>query len=92
MNPVDAFWHIVNFFAPAVVVGFLAASATKLLWRHELGAVRWFSLGAWASAAMGLVAILGLVIFEHDGKIVTYAAMIAACAAALWWVGFRNRG
>lgn len=90
MNPVDAFWHIVNFFAPAVVVGYLAAGASKLLWRHELAASGWLRLGGWASAAMAAVSVLGLVVFEHDGKIATYAAMIAACALALWWAGFRS--
>jgi hypothetical protein len=36
--------------------------------------------------------MLGLVIFEHDGKMATYSAMVVACAVTLWWVGFRNRG
>ena len=40
---------------------------------------------------MAVVLILGLVIFEHDGKMATYTAMVVACALALWWVGFRNR-
>ena len=34
--------------------------------------------------------IAGLVVFEHDGKMATYAAMVVACAAALWWAGFRR--
>ena len=91
MNPVDAFWHIANFFAPALVVGYLAAGATKLLWRNELRAKGWLLLGAWPSAAMAGVSVLGLVVFEHDGKMLTYAAMIVACAMALWWAGFRSR-
>ncbi len=91
MNPLDAFWHLANFFAPAVVTGFLAAGATKLLWRRELVSVGWGRLGGWASTAMAIVFVIGLVLFGHDGKMATYAAMIAACAAALWWVGFRHR-
>ncbi|MEP7301896.1 MAG: hypothetical protein ABI699_10240 [Caldimonas sp.] len=91
MNPVDAFWHIANFFAPALVIGYLAAGAAKLLWRDELGAIPWLRFGAWPSAAMAGVALLGLVVFGHDGKVVTYVAMVVACAAALWWVGFRQR-
>ena len=92
MNPVDAFWHLANFFAPAVVTGFVAAGATKLLWRRELAAIGWVRLGGWASTAMAGVLIIGVVVFGHDGKMATYAAMIVACAAALWWVGFRDRG
>lgn len=90
MNPVYAFWHITNFFAPALVVGYLAAGATKLLWRRQLGTIGWLRLGAWPSAAMAVVLVLGLVVFEHDGKMLTYVAMIVACATALWWAGFRS--
>ena len=92
MNPVDAFWHFVNFFAPALGVGFIAAGTAKLLWRRELAGVGWGRLGAWASASMAAVLVLGLLIFERDGTMATYAAMVAACALALWWAGFRNRG
>ncbi len=92
MQPADAFWHIANFFAPALVVGLLAAAVTKLMWRRELVAISWLQLAAWASAAMAGVSMLGLVIFEHDGKIITYAAMLVACAVALWWAGFRRGG
>lgn len=91
MNPVDAFWHFANFFAPALCTGFLAAAGAKLLWRRELSGIGWGRLGASASGAMAVVLVLGLVIFEHDGKMATYSAMVAACAAALWWVGFRRR-
>jgi hypothetical protein len=90
--PVDAFWHIANFFAAPLLIGYIAAGASKLLWRRELAALRWTRLGSWASTAMLAVSMLGLVIFGHDGKMATYAAMVVACAAALWWAGFRGRG
>jgi len=80
----------VNFFAPAIVVGGVAAVTARLAWRRELGARRWLSLWAWASGAAALASILGLVVFDHDGKMATYAAMVLACAGALWWAGFRG--
>ena len=92
MNPVDALWHLANFFAPAVVTGFLAAAGAKLVWRRELAGVGIARLGAWAGGAMAAVLLAGLVLFEHDGKMATYAAMVVACAAARWWAGFRGRG
>ena len=92
MPPVDAFWHIVNFFAPALVTGFLAAGATKLVWRRELLRAGWFGLGAWASAAMAVVSASGLLVFQHDGKVATYVAMVVACAVTLWWAGFHRDG
>ena len=39
MGPLDAFWHLLNFFAPAVGVGLIAAALAKLLWRRELAGV-----------------------------------------------------
>jgi hypothetical protein len=92
MQASDTFWHIANFFAPALFVGLLAAAATKAIWRRELAGVGWLRLAAWAGSAMAVVSIAGLVIFEHDGKMITYAAMLLACAAGLWWAGFRRGG
>ena len=92
MQTTDAFWHISNFFAPALVVGGFAAAMTLLLWRRELGSGGFFRLWAWASGVAALASVAGLVAFGHDGKMATYAAMVVACAGALWWAGFRDRG
>jgi hypothetical protein len=91
LQPSDAFWHVINFFAPALVLGAIAAIATKLLWRRTLGGVSALRLWAWASAATAIASVVGLVVFARDGRMATYAAMVVACAAALWWVGFRGR-
>jgi hypothetical protein len=87
----QAFWHFANFFAPAAVTGYLASGIAKLVWRRELAASGWLRMGTFASAAMAVVSTLGLVMFDHDGKMATYAGMVGACAAALWWTGFRRR-
>jgi len=91
LQATDAFWHITNFFAPALVVGGCAALLTRLFWRRELGATSVWRLWAWASGACAVVSICGLVVFAHDGKVATYAAMVVACAAAVWWAGLRGR-
>jgi uncharacterized membrane protein YfcA len=91
MGPLDATWHLLNFFAPALGVGLLAALATKLLWRRELGAVRWQRLAAFACAGGALASIGGLVVFGCDGRMGTYALLVLASAAALWWAAFGPR-
>ena len=91
MGLIDAIWHLANFFAPALGVGVLASLMAKLLWRRELKGVAWLRLGTWGSVCGALVLVAGLVVFGHDGKMTTYAAMVLACALALWWVGFRPR-
>jgi peptidoglycan/LPS O-acetylase OafA/YrhL len=91
LQATDAFWHITNFFAPALVVGGIAAVLARLVWRRELRARSVWRLWAWAGGASALASIAGLVVFEHDGKMATYGAMVVACAAALWWAGLRGR-
>ena len=88
MGPLDGLWHLLNFFAPALFVGAVAAAAAKLLWRHELAAAGWRWLTAWACGAAALTLVAGLVGFGHDGKMATYGAMVLAAALALWWAGF----
>jgi hypothetical protein len=91
MGPLDAFWHGLNFLAPAVGVAILAAAAAKLLWRRELAAVRWHRLALWGTLAGATVLVGGLVAFGRDGKMATYGALVVATALALWWAGFLRR-
>ena len=88
MGPIDAFWHLSNLFLSALLLGALAAALAKLLWRRELAGVRWRRLATAAAAAAAAVVLLGLVVFGRDGRMATYAAMVLACAAVLWWRGF----
>jgi hypothetical protein len=85
----DAFWHLMNFCAPALAVGGFAAALSRLVWRGELRR-GFIVLWARASAAAVVASIAGLVVFERDGRMATYAVMVAASAAAIWWAGFRG--
>jgi hypothetical protein len=91
MGPFDAIWHALNFFAPALGMAVLAASAAKLLWRRDLAAVSWYRLALWGALA-GMAALAGgLAMFGRDGKMATYGALVAATAIALWVAGFVRR-
>jgi hypothetical protein len=91
LGPVDAFWHLLDFFAPAVGLGLIAPSLVKLFWRRELKPVSWWRLAVWAAAVSAVALTAGLIVFGHDGKMATYAAMVVACSLALWWAGFASR-
>ncbi len=91
MGPLDALWHALNFFAPALGVAALGAGAAKLLWRRDLAAVSWHRLALWAALAGMTALIAGLVVFGRDGKMATYGTLVAASAAALWVGGFLRR-
>jgi hypothetical protein len=88
LGPIDALWHLLNFFAPAAGVGLLAPAMAKLLWWRDLKTVSWARLSLWSIACCAAVLVGGLVLFGHDGKIATYAVMVAACALTMWWIGF----
>ena len=90
MQPLDVVWHLLNFFGPAVGVGFLAPLLAKLLWRTELAATSWRSLLVWTTAAGSASLLGGLVVFGHDGRMVTYAVMVLAAATSLWWIAFAS--
>jgi hypothetical protein len=91
MGPLDATWHLLNFFAPALGVALIASGLAKLLWRRELGGVTWPWLALWAAAGAALALLAGLVVFGRDGRMATYALLIAAVAVTLWWAGFARR-
>jgi hypothetical protein len=88
MGPLDALWHLANLFIPALLLGALAAALAKLVWRRDLRQMAWRRLALGACAAAVLATLAGLVLFGRDGKMATYAAMVAASAVTLWWQGF----
>lgn len=91
MGPLDAAWHLLNLFLPAVATAMMAAALAKLTWRKELATVPWATLALAASAAAATVTLAGLVAFGRDGKMATYGAMVLAIAVTLWWRGFLSR-
>ena len=84
LDALELFWHIANFVLPAVGVGALSAALCKLFWRRALARVAWFTLACQASAAGLAVLVAGLVITGHDGRMITYAGLVVACAAVPW--------
>jgi hypothetical protein len=91
MGPLDAFWHLLNFFAPAAGVALITTVLAKLLWRRELAQAPWRRLLGWSSAAAALTLVGGLMVFGRDGRMATYGALVATTALALWLAGFVRR-
>jgi len=84
LDALNLLWHIANFVLPAVGVGALTAALCKLFWRRSLARTSWFTL-AWQASAAGLaVLVAGLVVTGHDGRMVTYAGLVVACAVVPW--------
>ena len=84
LDALDLFWHFADFVLPAVGVGALTAALCKLFWRRALARFTWVTL-AWQASAAGLaVLVAGLVITGHDGRMITYAGLVIACAIVPW--------
>ena len=84
MTALDLFWHLANFMLPAIGVGALTAALCKLLWRRGLARTSWFTL-AWQASAAGLaVLVAGLGMTGHDGRMLTWTALVVACAVVPW--------
>jgi len=87
MQPLDLAWHLLNFGAPAGVVGALLGLAGLSRPRAQrLGLATQISL----NVLCGLVALGASAWWlERDGKTLGYAAMLAAIAL-MQWVGTRQ--
>lgn len=92
MSPLDLLWHLLNFVAPAAVVGMLAPAVAKLIWRRRWRSLRWATLAPPCCAAGLLALVVGWVLFGRDGRMATYLLMVVAVAAALGWFGRRVLG
>ena len=91
MSALDALIHVAAFALPALLLGAVAAVLTKLLWLRPLATVSVLRLAGWASAAALLALVAGQLLTGHDGAMLTYVAMLLACAAALGWAGWGRR-
>ncbi|MFT3953417.1 MAG: hypothetical protein QM722_03130 [Piscinibacter sp.] len=90
MGPVDALWHLLNFFAPALGVGVITAAMARLVWRRELQATGLGRLALWACAGCAVGLVAALVLFGRDGKMAGYGLMLLCCSLTLWWAGLRG--
>ena len=84
MTLLALFNHLLNFALPALAVALLLALAARLLMKRGAGAP-----GLWAqvaiNAAVGVAVLFaGLALTGRDGRIGTYAALVAVCGTAQW--------
>lgn len=90
MSPLDAFWHLSNFFVPAWAVAGLVAALAKLLWRRELKSLAWRRLALWGAVGGSLALIAALLVLGQDGKMLGYGLMLLGISASQWWLMLRR--
>ena len=87
MGPLDTFFHLLSFVAPALAVALLVALGVRLLLPRGLGALSWWLQAAINCIAGVLVLAAGLWYFGVDGKMATYAALVVVIATTQWLSG-----
>ncbi|MGH8846523.1 MAG: hypothetical protein ACREXQ_04665 [Polaromonas sp.] len=80
--------HLLNFMAPAALVALLLVALSRLFFGF-FKSKRPFALTWWAQTAIVFVANVailtaGLLFFGHDGKMLTYAALVLGAALCQW--------
>jgi hypothetical protein len=77
--------HLINLLLPALVVGALVAVLAPWVVgkaRSPHGVLKQCAIN---TAVCAVVVLVGLVVFGRDGKMLTYAAMVLACASSQWF-------
>jgi hypothetical protein len=80
--------HLLNFMAPAALVALLLVVSSRLFFGF-FRSKRPLAQSWWAQAAIIFVVNLftlaaGLLLFGHDGKMATYAALVLSAALCQW--------
>lgn len=86
----DLIGHVLNLLGPALGLAVWSSFGVKLLWWRALRSVSLLSLMWGAALAGATVSLVGLWAYGVDGKVLTYAGMVLACALSFWWRGFRK--
>ena len=80
--------HLFNLVLPAAAVAVLLVLSSRVfggVFRSKNPvAASWWAQAAIVFAVNVLVLVAGLVFFGHDGKMLTYAAMVAGAALCQW--------
>ena len=84
MDGLSLIVHVLNFSAPAVGVSAWITLISPLIWRGSGRWKAWKSRFVLNSLAGLLVLLVGMIWTGQDGKMISYAAMVLACATSQW--------
>ena len=68
--------HMVNFLLPAFWMATLLTGIERMMFRHRARSLRWWTQWLLLFACMAAVLLGGLIIFQRDGKMLTYVALV----------------
>lgn len=86
MDAIDLLIHLFNFALPALVVGFALPLLTRFTAMGRQAGGGWWRQASVNALAGLLVLVAALWFWGQDGKLLTYLAMVAACATSQWLI------
>ena len=84
MGPLDVANHLLNFVAHAAAVALVLVLSSRLVGSRSASAMSVWLRGLILFAVGVAVLAAGLVLWGRDGKMLTYAALVVACATCQW--------
>ncbi|MCW8174547.1 hypothetical protein D8B25_03895 [Verminephrobacter aporrectodeae subsp. tuberculatae] len=76
--------HLLNFVAPAAALALLLPLAGRCIRFRAPAALAWRRRAAIVFLVGVATLVAGLMLWGHDGKMPTYAALVLACASCEW--------
>lgn len=76
--------HVINFAAPALWLALLMPLAGRFIMKNRHLALTYKAQVAMYFVASMAVLLLGLAMFGHDGKMLTYLALVVLIATIQW--------
>ncbi|MDD0839245.1 hypothetical protein PSQ40_11730 [Curvibacter sp. HBC61] len=87
MGPVDLFYHLLGFVAPAAAVAAWLVLMGLMLGRQNALAIPWYGKFA-INFLVGVVALgFSALLLGRDGKMLGYGVLLLACATSQWYLG-----
>ena len=86
MNPLAALNHLLNFAAPALALAVLLVLASHAFMQKTAKPHGWIAPIAINFMVSCAVLVAGLAWLGRDGRMLTYAALVLACASSQWLV------
>ena len=84
------FGHLVNFMLPAFWMATLIVAVHRMLYKRQSQRVSWLRHWLWLFGSGLAVLVLGLLVFQRDGKMVTYVALTLVLGMVQAWFVWRN--
>ena len=86
MSVLALFNHALNFLAPALWLALLMPVASRIFFKKRAADPTIRGQTALLFVVGVLVLLMGLVVFGHDGKMLTYLALVLVGASAQWLI------